>query len=78
MLVPSSEGSKPFTSLWDRPEYANGPLYAEVMKKMAEMSEEDLEEFLNEFPKLTMVFSAQSHEPSKRFYYSEKGEEDNS
>ena len=74
MLVPSSEGSKPFTSLWDRPEYASGPLYAEVMKKMSEMTEEDLEEFLNSFPKLTLVYAAQSHEPSKRFYFSERAE----
>ena len=74
MLVPSSEGSKPFTSLWDRPEYANSPLYADVMKNMVNLSEEDLEEFILDFPRLTMLFSAQSHEPAKQFYYSDKEE----
>ena len=44
------------------------------MKNMANMSEEDLGEFLNEFPRLTMLFSAQSHEPAKQFYYSDKEE----
>ena len=44
------------------------------MKNMANLSEEDLEEFILDFPRLTMLFSAQSHEPAKQFYYSDKEE----
>ena len=64
------------TFLWGRPEHANSPLYADVMRTLSGFTQEDLREFFDEYPKLSLLFAAEQREPSKKYCFSDDGEEE--